>query len=106
MCTPRASASTSSGWACSRSIRSRTRRSSARSRSCSCVAGPRAGLLGTSEIVPLRAALAQGEAASGRQVLGQELEGRGPGPPGGLGVVHDEVVVVEGVVGTVVQLDP
>src|SRR6478736_3606767 len=32
MCTPRASASTSSGWAYSRSIRSRTRRNSARSR--------------------------------------------------------------------------
>src|SRR4051794_31051365 len=34
MCTPRASASTSSGWAYSRSIRSRTRRSRARSRRC------------------------------------------------------------------------
>src|ERR1700757_1510597 len=34
MCTPRASASTSSGWAKSLSIRSRTFRSSARSRSC------------------------------------------------------------------------
>src|SRR4029453_14541915 len=34
MLTPRASASTSSGWAYSRSIRSRTRRNSARSRRC------------------------------------------------------------------------
>src|SRR3982075_3911025 len=42
MCAPRASASTSSGCAYSRSIRSRTRRSSARSRRC-CAA---AGLLG------------------------------------------------------------
>src|SRR5690348_10021764 len=39
MCTPRASASTSSGWAYSRSIRSRTRRSSARSRRCCASAG-------------------------------------------------------------------
>src|SRR4051812_29401253 len=39
MCTPRASASTSSGCAYSRSIRSRTRRSHARSRRCCAVAG-------------------------------------------------------------------
>src|SRR3954449_12248707 len=39
MLTPRASASTSSGWAYSRSIRSRTRRSRARSRRCSASAG-------------------------------------------------------------------
>src|SRR5215210_600787 len=40
MCASRASASTSSGCAYSRSIRSRTRRSSARSRRCCAVAGP------------------------------------------------------------------
>src|SRR5207247_944467 len=39
MCTPRASASTSSGCAYSRSIRSRTRRSHARSRRCCAAAG-------------------------------------------------------------------
>src|SRR5262245_54746350 len=39
MCAPRASASTSSGCAYSRSIRSRTRRSSARSRRCCAAAG-------------------------------------------------------------------
>ena len=48
MCTPRASASTSSGCAYSRSIRSRTRRSSARSRRC-CAS---ADVLVTSRIVP------------------------------------------------------
>jgi Bacteriocin-protection, YdeI or OmpD-Associated len=47
MCAPRASASTSSGCAYSRSIRSRTRRSLARSRRC-CAA---AGLLVTRKIV-------------------------------------------------------
>src|SRR5215207_6029735 len=50
MYAPRASASTSSGWAYSRSIRSRTRRSRARSRRC-CAA---AGLLVTCAIMPLR----------------------------------------------------
>ena len=48
MCAPRASASTSSGCAYSRSIRSRTRRSRARSRRC-CSS---AGLLVTCAIVP------------------------------------------------------
>src|SRR6187551_3026896 len=47
MCTPRASASTSSGWAYSRSIRSRTWRSSRRSRSRCCSAG-----VVTPQIVP------------------------------------------------------
>src|SRR6476659_1829530 len=50
MFTPRASASTSSGCAYSRSIRSRTRRSSARSRRC--CASP--GVLLTRAIVPRR----------------------------------------------------
>ena len=50
MCAPRASASTSSGCAYSRSIRSRTRRSHARSRRCFAAAG----LLVTREIVPHR----------------------------------------------------
>src|SRR5215211_135215 len=50
MYAPRASASTSSGWAYSRSIRSRTRRSHARSRRC-CAA---AGLLVTCAIMPRR----------------------------------------------------
>src|SRR5687767_2428985 len=52
MCTPRASASTSNGCAYSRSIRSRTRRSRARSRRC-CVAA-----LVTCEIVPRGAGVA------------------------------------------------
>src|SRR5918995_1647595 len=52
MFTPRASASTLSGLAYSRSIRSRTRRSSARSRRC-CAA---AVVLVTCEIVPWPAA--------------------------------------------------
>src|SRR5215475_1251124 len=56
MFTPRASASTSSGCAYSRSIRSRTRRNSARSRR-RCAA---AGLLVTCAIVPRRADLASG----------------------------------------------
>jgi hypothetical protein len=55
MWAPRASASTSSGWAYSRSIRSRTRRNRARSRRCCAVAG----LLVTCEIVPRRAGVAQ-----------------------------------------------
>src|SRR3954462_5301088 len=50
MWAPRASASTSSGWAYSRSIRSRTRRSRARSRRFAA-----AGLLVTWVIVPRRA---------------------------------------------------
>src|SRR5215216_6383134 len=50
MYAPRASASTSSGWTYSRSIRSRTRRSRARSRRC-CAA---AGLLVTCAIMPRR----------------------------------------------------
>ena len=54
MFAPRASASTSSGCAYSRSIRSRTRRSHARSLGC-CAA---AGLLVTCEIVPRRAGVA------------------------------------------------
>ena len=40
ICTPRASASTSKGWAYSRSIRSLTRRSHARSLKCCALAGP------------------------------------------------------------------
>src|SRR5438309_9431640 len=48
MCAPRASASTSSGCAYSRSIRSRTRRSRARSRRCWAAAG----VLVTWTIVP------------------------------------------------------
>src|SRR5690242_7224268 len=50
MFTPRASASTLSGWANSRSIRSRTRRSRARSRRC-CA---EAALLVTPAMVPRR----------------------------------------------------
>src|SRR5215218_3918423 len=44
MCAPRASASTSSGWAYSRSIRSRTRRSRARSRRCCTMYASRGGI--------------------------------------------------------------
>src|SRR3954452_19100071 len=55
MCAPRASASTSSGWAYSRSIRSRTRRSSARSRRCWVSAEVRV----TPQIVPCRPASAE-----------------------------------------------
>src|SRR6185295_13258557 len=108
MCAPRASASTSSGWAYSRSIRSRTRRSRARSLR-SCVA---AGLLLTYEIVPRasrsradvrREVLAGERGAGGDEVGGRALEddpaavvaGAGTEVDDPVGVRHDRLVVLD-----------
>src|SRR5258708_1647081 len=76
MCAPRASASTSSGCAYSRSIRSRTRRSRARSRRCCSVAG----LLLTCTTVPqMRGLVARCRRAprSGAHIAREVLAGDG-----------------------------
>src|SRR5882757_5241609 len=87
MCTPRASASTSSGCAYSRSIRSRTRRSRARSlRRCAVAAGS----LLTCEIVRVRSA-----ADVGREVLAGE-RGAGGDEVGGGALEDDPAAVVAG----------
>src|SRR5919202_604817 len=107
MCAPRASASTSSGWAYSRSIRSRTRRSSARSRRCCSVA---ALPVVTYDIVPRRSGadvrrevLSRERRAAGDEVGGRALEddpaavvaGAGTKVDDPVGVRHDRLVVLD-----------
>src|ERR671934_986870 len=89
----RASASTSSGCAYSRSMRSRTRRSSARSRRCCAAAG--LVVTATSCHVPPRQLGSRSGADVGREVLAGE-GGAGGDEVGGGGLEDDPAAVVAG----------